>query len=89
MRTIKSLSDVYKFPGFRSRSTLKPHPTDKAGYIITLERRQKKQFARCVERRGMVSVIVEFIESATLILVQFVSILNSNIVVLPVPTVMP
>jgi hypothetical protein len=80
---------MYKFPGFRARSTLKPHPTDKAGYIITLERRQKKQFALFVGRRRMVSVIVEFIESATLIRVQFASILNSNIAVLPVPTVMP
>ena len=42
MKTKKTLRDLYKFPGFRARATLKPHPEDTEGYIVTLERRQKK-----------------------------------------------
>ena len=42
--TKKTMRDLYKFPGFRARATLKPHPEDEEGYIVTLDRRQKKPF---------------------------------------------
>src|SRR5450759_2625162 len=42
MKTKKTLRDLDKCPGFRARATLKPHPEDTEGYIVTLERRQKK-----------------------------------------------
>jgi len=45
MKTIKTLSDIYSFPGFRARARLKPHPHDPGGRIVQLERRQKKQCA--------------------------------------------
>lgn len=43
MKTQKTFRDLYSFPGFRARATLKPHPGDSGGYIVTLERRQKKR----------------------------------------------
>ena len=45
METIKTLKDIYSFPGFRARARLKPHPKDPDGRIVRLERRQKKQSA--------------------------------------------
>jgi len=46
METIKTLNDIYSFPGFRARARLKPHPHDSGGRIVELERRQKKQSAQ-------------------------------------------
>ena len=46
-----TLQDVYRFAGFRSRATLTPHPKDPGAYVIRLERRQKKRFARSAARR--------------------------------------
>jgi len=43
MRTQKSSRDLYSFPGFHARANLRPHPGDSGGYIVTLERRQKKR----------------------------------------------
>ena len=37
-----TLRDVYRFPGFRTLSTLTPHPKDPGAYVLRLERRQKK-----------------------------------------------
>ena len=51
METIKTLRDVYSFPGFRARATLKPHPKDLNGRIVRLERRQKKQSVLAAVRR--------------------------------------
>ena len=45
METIKTLRDIYSFPGFRAHAKLKPHPKDLDGRIVRLERRQKKQSA--------------------------------------------
>ena len=39
------LVNEYKYAGFRPRSTIKIHPQNPAGRIITLFRRQKKRFA--------------------------------------------
>ena len=51
MKTIKTLRDVYSFPGFCARATLKPHPKDAGGRIVKLERRQKKLFALVAVKR--------------------------------------
>jgi hypothetical protein len=51
MKTIKTFRDLYSFPGFRARATLKPHPKDPDGRIVRLERRQKKQSASFVVDR--------------------------------------
>jgi hypothetical protein len=52
METIKTLRDIYSFPGFRARARLKPHPKDPNGRIVRLERRQKKRFALDAVRRS-------------------------------------
>lgn len=43
-----ALKDFYSFPGFRTRASVRPHPRDLGGYIVRLERRQKKQSAPAV-----------------------------------------
>ncbi len=50
MKTRKYFRDLYSFPGFRARGTLRPHPEDSGGYIVTLERRQKKRSVRDAAR---------------------------------------
>ncbi len=57
MRTKNTLRDLYRFPGFRARATLKPHPEDPEGCIITLERRQKKRSVpAAVERHQAIGI---------------------------------
>jgi ribosomal protein L34 len=51
MATKTTLKDLYSFPGFRARATLKPHSTDPEGRIVTLERRQKKRFVPAAAKR--------------------------------------
>lgn len=46
MEIKKTLRDIYSFPGFRARDRLKPHPKDRDGRIVTLERRQKNSLLR-------------------------------------------
>jgi hypothetical protein len=89
MRTIKTLRDLYNSPGFRARATLKPNPEDKAGYIITLERRQKKQFVPVVAKCHQAIETDEFILCETWMQEQPTSILNSNIAGLPARIVTP
>lgn len=89
MKTNKTLRDLYKFPGFRARATLKPHPEDTEGYIITLDRRQKKQFVPAAAKQYPVIVTGELIRCGTWMLDQPTSILSLNIVVLPVHIVKP
>lgn len=45
MEKITSLKDLYNFPGFRAQARLRPHPEHQGAMIVTLKRRQKKQFA--------------------------------------------
>ena len=45
------IRDLYRLEGFRAHATMKPHPEDSNGWIITLERRQKKQSARHAGQR--------------------------------------
>ncbi len=51
MATKTTLKELYSFPGFRARATLKPHAADSDGRIVTLERRQKKQFVLAVAQQ--------------------------------------
>jgi len=46
MKTKNTFRDLYTFPGFRARATLKPHPEDPEGRIVILERRQKNGLFR-------------------------------------------
>ena len=89
METKKTFRDVYSFPGFRARATLKPHPEDTNGYIVRLERRQKKQSVPAVAQRGQDSETVELIWSEILMPEQLAYILSSNIAGWPARTVTP
>ena len=89
MRTIKTLRDLYIFPGFRARATLKSHPDDKEGYILTLERRQKKLSVQAAAKCHQAIVTGEFILCETWMQEQPTSILNSNIAGLPARIAMP
>ena len=57
MKTIKTLRDVYSFPGFRARAMLKSHPQDPDGRIVRLVRYQKKQSAPVAAAQYLASVI--------------------------------
>jgi len=89
MKTIKTLRDLYIFPGFRARSTLKSHPEDTNGYIISLERRQKKQLVHVVAQSHQAFGIEQRILSATLMPGQPASTLSSSIAGLLAGNAMP
>lgn len=89
MKTKKTFRDLYKFPGFRARTTLKQHPEDTEGYIVTLERRQKKPFVPAAAQLHQGIVTGELILYETWMPEQPASILSLNIVGLPVRTVKP
>ena len=78
MRTKNTLRDLYRFPGFRSRATLKPHPEDPEGCIITLERRQKKRSVPAAVQRHQAIGTGELTGCGTWMLEQPGSILSSN-----------
>jgi hypothetical protein len=48
------IRDLYRFEGFRARATMKVHPEDSNGWIIVLDRRQKKRFAQPAGQRHTV-----------------------------------
>ena len=83
METIKTLRDIYSFPGFRARARLKPHPKDPEGRIVRLERRQKKQSALDVVGRYQAFETDELTWSETWMPVQPAYTLNSSTAVLP------
>ena len=89
METIKTLRDIYSFPGFRARARLKPHPKDPDGRIVRLERRQKKQSALYAVGRYQDFETDELTWSETWMPVQPAYTLNSNNAGLPVRTVKP
>ena len=89
MKTIKTLRDVYNFPGFRARATLKAHQKDTDGYIVKLERRQKKLFALAVVKRYQVFVTDALIWFETWMLVQPAYTLNLNTAELSAHVVKP
>ena len=68
METKKTLRDIYSFPGFRARATLKPHPNDPDGRIVTLERRQKKRSASAAAQHCQHTVTEGLTGSGTLML---------------------
>ena len=89
MKTKNTLRDLYKFPGFRARATLKSHPEDPEGYIVTLERRQKKRSVPAAVQRHQTIGTVELIWCETWVPEQLASILNSSIAGLPARIVKP
>lgn len=78
MNTKNTLSSLYSFHGFQALSTLKPHPMDTEGLVITLRRRQKKMFVPVVERRRAGIMTEEHIVSEIRQAVKHVSTLNLN-----------
>jgi hypothetical protein len=89
METRKTLRDIYSFPGFRARATLKPHPKDPDGRIVKLERRQKKRFALAVDMLYRAFGTDALTWSEILMPVQPIYTLNSNIAGLPARVVTP
>ncbi len=89
METKKTLRDMYSFPRFRARSTLTPHPEDPKGYIIRVERRQKKRFVPVAAKQYPVLETGEVIYFEIVMLEQATYILSSSIAGLPVPGVKP
>ena len=89
MKKIKTLHDVYSFPGFRARATLKPHPKDPEGRIVRLERRQKKQSAPFVVGRHQAFGTDELMWCAIWMPVQPAYTLNSSTAGLPARSVKP
>ena len=83
------IRDLYRFERFRGRATMKPHPEDSNGWVITLDRRQKKQFVQRVAQRHPVLGIEGCIRCGTWMPVQRTSILNLNIAELIVHGVEP
>ena len=89
METIKTLRDVYNFPGFRARATLKPHLKDLNGRILRLQRRQKKQSALAAVWRYQAFETDAIMWYETWMPGQPASTLNSNTAGLPVHSVKP
>ena len=89
METIKTLRDIYSFPGFRARARLKPHPKDPQGRIMRLERRHKKQSVLDAVKRYQAFVIDEVTWFGTWMPGQPTSTWNSSTAGLPVRTVKP
>lgn len=83
MKTKYTFRDLYKFQGFRARATLRSHPEDPEGCVVTLERRQKKRFVPAVVQRHQVIGTGELIWYETWMPEQPTSILNSSIAGLP------
>ena len=89
MKAKNTLRDLYKFPGFRARATLKSHPEDPEGYIVTLERRQKKLFVPAAVQRHQAIGIGELIGCGTWMPEQPAFILNLSIAGLPAHNAKP
>lgn len=78
METKKTLRDIYKCPGVRVRATLKPHSHDPEGYILRLERRQKKRSVQAAAKQSQGLEIGELTMSGISIPEQRISILSSS-----------
>ncbi|MBW2553386.1 MAG: hypothetical protein JRE20_04550 [Deltaproteobacteria bacterium] len=89
METIKTLRDIYNFPGFRARAKLKPDPKDPDGRIVRLERRQKKRFALDAVGQYQVFETDELTWSETWMPGQPAYTLNSSTAGLPVRIAKP
>ncbi len=89
METKKTLRDIYKFPGFRVRATLKPHSHDPEGYIVRLERCQKKQSVPAAAKQFRALGTGELTGSGISIPQRPISILSSSIAGSPALGVKP
>ncbi len=89
METIKTLRDIYSFPGFRARATLKPHPNDPGGRIVKLERRQKKRSVPSAAQQYLVIVTDAPTWFGIWMPVQLAFTLNSSTAGLPARGVKP
>jgi hypothetical protein len=47
-----TFKELYRFPGFRAKARLTPHPEHAGAWVVALHRRQKKRFARAAMRKG-------------------------------------
>jgi len=83
-----TLKDLYRFPGFRPLSRLRPHPQDPKGYIVTLHRGQKKHYAQVAAKQFMDLDLAASTEYAILTQVMPMYPLNSNTVGLNARTAM-
>ena len=79
MEKKKYIRDLYRFEGFRARATMKPHPEDSNGWIITHDRRQKKQFVQGAGQQYSVIGIEGYTKYGIWMQGQRTSILNLNI----------
>jgi hypothetical protein len=61
----KYLVDEYRYAGFRALATVRIHPDDADGRIITLRRRQKKRYAAVAGRHTTHSTTGRYGLSAT------------------------
>jgi len=84
-----TLKDLYRFPGFRPLSRLRPHSQDPKGYVLTLQRCQKKQYAHAVAKQLKGFGLIETTKYVILILVMHIYTLNSNTVGSSARTVRP
>jgi hypothetical protein len=84
-----TLKDLYRFPGFRPLSRLRPHSQDPKGYVLTLQRRQKKQYVHAVAKQLKGFGLVATTKSVILILGMHTYTLNSNTVGSSARTVRP
>ena len=75
-----TLKDLYRFPGFRPLSRLHQHPQDPKGYVLTLQRRQKKRYVHAVAKQFMGFDHVATTKYAILILGMPTYTLSSNTV---------
>jgi hypothetical protein len=89
MKTKKTLRDLYKFPGFRARATLKPHPEDTEGYLLPLSAVKKKLFVPAAVQRYQAIGTGELIGCETWMTEQPASILNLSIAGLPARNAKP
>ena len=89
MKTKKTLRNFYESPGFRACASLRQNPEDPNGYIITLERRQKKLFVPAVAKCHQAIGIGELIGCGTWMPEQPAFILNLSIAGLPAHNAKP
>jgi hypothetical protein len=83
MKTKNTLRDLYKFPGFRARATLRSNPEDIEGCTVTLERRQKKRSVPVAVQRHQAIGTGELMWCETWMPEQPASILRLSIAGLP------
>jgi hypothetical protein len=87
MKAKITLKDMYRFPGFRPLATLVKHPDDPKGYVLTLNRRQKKPHVLVAAKQCMVFAVAGYTACVIWMPVTPISIWTSNTGGLPAHTV--